>query len=102
MKDPENRNLPVQIDCPLYRSDTIVFKLPFNFSVKKRLKNQRISNEFGEYTIDCIYNKNKVKIVKTFLLKRGEYPLRKYSGLYNFINEILSIENNNHILLTKK
>jgi hypothetical protein len=98
IENPKKRTLPVQIDYPIYKTDSLEYELPIGYKVAGDPFNQTITNEFGRYMIRYTIKGNKVEIYKSFLLYRGNYSLDKYNDLYKFLSKISDIEKNNKIL----
>jgi uncharacterized protein DUF3858/transglutaminase superfamily protein len=101
MEMPEKRQLPVNIDFPINKIDTIEYVIPNGYHVSNKLKNKSIENKYGKYNIDFIQQNNQVKVIKHFLLYSGSYPLNEYEEFYSFIDEIHKQENKNYIVTTK-
>ncbi len=100
-EDPGIRKLPVQIDYPVSRCDTLEFEIPLGYTLTSDLTNQAISGEFGRYSIASSQKGNKLEIIKSFTLYSGEYPLERYRDFYGFINSVTGIEKNNKIVANK-
>lgn len=49
IEKPEERNLPVQIDYPIYKIDTIAYEVPKGVQCKANPAPFRISNKYGTY-----------------------------------------------------
>lgn len=92
MEKPEDRKLPVQLDYPRYRIDSVIYAIPDHYSNKTENDDYSIENEFGEYRFKQINRENEVLIVKRYLLKAGFYPLEKYDQFYMFLNAIHEFE----------
>lgn len=99
---PGSRKLPVQSGYPVYKYDTIVYEIPEGYSVENLPQNMNDSTQFGKYCIDFRESENKITVIKSMLLYRGNYPVEMYNDFYNYIANIRESENNAHILLTKK
>ena len=100
-KEPKNRKLPVQLDFPIYKIDTLNYKIPEELTITGLPQNQTINSPFGEYNVRFQQNKNDVKIIKSFLLKSGNYSLIEYKLFYNFIKKVSDIEYSNYIITRK-
>jgi hypothetical protein len=101
-EDPKKRKLPVQIDFPVYKTDSLVYDIPPDYKVPGKLTNQSITSEFGKYGVKYVTKDNQVSIVKSFLLFPGKYSLDRYSDFYKFITRVNQIENNDFIVTSKK
>jgi hypothetical protein len=101
-EDPGKRKLPVQIDYPVFKSDTLEYEIPVGYASTGNFLNQEVKSEFGSYKIKSVLAGKKVEIIKSFLLYPGKYAIGKYSDFYNFIRKIIDIENTNKIVTTKQ
>jgi hypothetical protein len=75
---------------------------PENYTISSLPENQSIQNEFGHYSIEFIPEKNKVKIIKKFLLNSGNFSDEKYRSFYAFLKNVEGIENNTYMITTNK
>ena len=99
---PSNRTLPVQIDYPVYNKDELSYKIPTGYIANNIPKNKSIESKYGSYSIQTEKMGDNFKILKTFVLNSGKYPITEYKAFYSFINEIVEFENNFYINLSKK
>ncbi len=98
---PALRKLPVQLDLPIYKIDTIEYQIPKGYKISSLSPDQSIKTAFGEYNLQCKILDNKMIVIKHFLLNRGNYPIEQYAKFYEFVNQIKGFENNTYII-TKK
>jgi hypothetical protein len=101
-EDPKKRKLPVQLDFPVYKTDSLVYEIPSDYKAPDKLTNQSITCEFGKYQIKSVVTGNQVSVVKSFLLFPGKYSLDRYPDFYKFITKVNQIENNDIIVTSKK
>jgi hypothetical protein len=101
-EEPKKRKLPVQIDYPVFKTDSLQYEIPNEYKPPVKLPDESVNTEFGRYNIESFVNGNKVTVVKSFLLFSGKYPLEKYSGFYQFLAKVIDIESNNIIVTQKK
>jgi len=101
-EDPKKRNLPVQLDYPICRVDSMEYELPPDYRVASKFTDQLITSEFGSYKCEAIINDKKICVVKHFTLFSGRYSLDKYRGFYEFLSKVIDIESNNLIVTNKK
>lgn len=101
-EDPKKRKLPVQIDYPVFKTDTLEYDIPLGYSVTSNLFNQAITSEFGKYKIESAQKDKKVEIIKNFLLYPGKYTIDRYTDFYEFIRKVNDIEKNNKIVTSKQ
>jgi transglutaminase-like putative cysteine protease len=98
---PENRQLPVQIDYPIYKIDTLKYSFPNGFKLSAIFPEQKIEEKYGHCSIKAEISPNNVTVVKKILIFPGTYPLSEYGDFYKFITKIKSIENNSHLIFKK-
>ena len=101
-EDPGKRKLPVQIDYPVFKIDTLEYEIPLGYAVSDNLKNHEIVSEFGKYKIESVKKDRKVEIIKSFLIYPGMYSVSSYPGFYEFIRKVIDIEKANMIVANKK
>ncbi len=97
----EKRRLPLQIDYPVYKTDTLYYALPPHRNKPPLPDNILMESEFGEYGLAYHYHEGNLIVIKTFLLNQGNYPRSSYKAFYEFITKIISYENSAHIVLQK-
>ena len=101
-EEPAKRNLPVQIDYPLHKCDTIEYYIPKGYKLTNELNDQSLLTEFGRYKINFEkVSGNKIRVVKEVLINRGYYHQNKYKEFYNFIHAIGAIEHNVRFITSK-
>ncbi len=98
---PENRKLPVQIDYPVCKTDTLVYQTPYGYKLQDIPGSKTFSNDFGQYSLLFSKQNRTITVVKSMLIKPGYYPLSEYNDFYKFVNKIYSIENRTYLTLTK-
>ncbi|WP_319481993.1 DUF3857 domain-containing protein [uncultured Draconibacterium sp.] len=99
---PSNRVLPVQIDYPVYKKDELNYKIPTSYIANNIPEHKSIEGKYGSYSIQTEKVGDNFKILKTFVLNSGKYPISEYQAFYSFINEIVEFENKFYINLSKK
>lgn len=98
---PENRMLPVQIDLPTTKIDTLIYQIPKGFKVLHHVNPVLIENEFGCYSMKSVENKDEIVIIKKFVLNSGLIEKEKYQPFYQFITEIDKIERKTNVIFTE-
>lgn len=98
---PSERKYPVQIDFPIFKTDTQEYVIPEGYLIGSLPLNKVIRSDFGSYTIEIKKVNNHILIFKSFLLNAGVYSLAKYPDFYNFIKDIVDSENNTLIVASK-
>lgn len=99
---PNKRKLPIQINYPIYKKDRLEYKLPEGYTTTGSLTKQEIYTDYGKYSINYLFEHNKVVVLKMFILNSGNYSLNQYSDFYNFINSIREIDTKTYISTTKE
>ncbi len=101
-EEPKKRKLPVQINFPLNRIDTLHYIIPANYEINSIPKKSGISSKYGEYKTDFLQKDNTVLAFKHLILYSGSYPLNEYQQFYDFLLSISESENSFYIALTNK
>jgi Transglutaminase-like enzymes, putative cysteine proteases len=100
--EPKLRQNAVQINYPIYKTDTMIYHIPQGYVVKGVSKDIFEKTKYGEYKTTCIQQADCVKIIKTFLLNSGFYVLSQYAEFHAFSNIAYQNENNNFITLKRQ
>lgn len=98
---PAKRKLPVQIDYPVFKIDTLVYEIPVGYKLEKCPDKQSFSNRFGEYSLQFFNQNSTITVVKKLFIKSGYYPLAEYKDFYDFINEINNFEHKSYLTLSR-
>lgn len=98
---PENRKLPVQIDYPIFKSDTLIYEKPIGYNLHISQNNYSIKNKYGEYQYTIEENTDKILIIKSLLINSGLYLLSEYEAFYTFCKEIDEMEKKIQLSLYK-
>lgn len=99
---PRERKLPLQFNYPIYKSDSLVYEIPEEYTMTNTLNNCDIINKYGQFSFRLKKEESKIVILKSIIINEGNYTIDDYSSFYDFIQEILSIEKKLYILTTKK
>jgi hypothetical protein len=102
LEDPKKRNLPVQIDYPVFKTDSLEYEIPSGYTVTGDLMNKTITSEFGSYNIKTFKKGNNIEVIKNFLLYPGVYNQEKYGEFYKFISKVIDNEQSNKLLANQK
>ena len=95
------RKLPVQIDYPIFKIDTIEFQLPIGHKAMNKLEETTIENEFGHYKTKFENTGNNVTLIRQFFVKPGFYKIEKYQLFYDFFKAIKKAEHKNNFIISK-
>lgn len=98
---PINRKLPVQIDYPIYKIDTLIYQIPLGYQLHKSQENYTVINKYGEYKFNILESDENITVIKSLLLFSGFYPISEYEEFYNFYKQVSEIENKTHVSLYK-
>ena len=101
LENPKDRKLPIQIDYPIFKTDTITYENPIGYNCQFNNKNHKISNKYGTYKFDVILDEKKVVVTKSLLINPGSYPISEYEDFYNFWQEIVENEQKTNISFYK-
>jgi len=100
-EDPKDRKLPVQLDYPIHKADTLEYSIPLGFKITNTLIDNEIKSSFGNYKIKYIQGENKITVHKSFLLNSGNYSKEEYGNFFNFLKKIEDLENSTYIVTSK-
>jgi len=99
---PGTRKLPVQLDYPISKTDTLEYSIPIGNKVSNTLQPQHIESKYGDYAIEFQEYDNKIVVIKSFLLHSGEYGIEEYDDFYNFITEVIKLEKSTYLVTTQQ
>ncbi len=103
IETPTERKLPIQIDYPIFKIDTVNYNIPEGYILSNKLQDISMSESpYGHYSIHFQQKDNSIQVIKKMLINSGIYPLNEYQNFYDFCNKILNFENTKHIILTTK
>lgn len=95
-----DRKLPFETSFPFSDDYKIVFSLPSGYAISELPKNQLISSEFGQYSINFSKEDGKLVVHRILSIKRGIYPKEKYQSYVDFRKKT-AILDNTKVLITK-
>ncbi len=101
LEKPQIRKLPVQIDYPIYKIDTIIYEIPKGYNLNQNAVAFSVNNRYGEYKLDVSKSSDYIITIKRVLIHTGYYPISEYEDFYNFYYQIIESENKTHIILSK-
>lgn len=84
--NPANRKLPVFIPYPVNITDTLVYVLPENYTLKSQMNPVTINSDFGKFELTIIPGEERVTAIKKFELYPGDYTLVQYPEFFRFID----------------
>ena len=90
---PENRKHGIQISCPIYQQDTVVYILNDKTYLKPVKDSLTIETAYGQYHFGYEAEDRKIRVWKSLLINAGKYPIDTYSEFYDFIQKIKHSEN---------
>jgi len=101
---PKDRKLPIQINYPIYKRDTLIYEIPEGFKLSSEINNHySLINKFGSFDFKIIQEeKNTILLIKKLLINSGNYSISEYVNFYKFYKYIIEIENKTSIFLVKK
>lgn len=97
----DTRTLPIQIDYPIFKIDTIHYNIPEDLSITSLPENTMMNSSYGEYEFKVVQNGQHIQLVKSFLLNAGDYSIENYEAFYSFINDVKSVEKRTYIRTEK-
>ena len=102
LEDPKKRKLPLQINYPVYMTDSIVYEIPKGQKLTNLPQKISLQSEYGEYEADFGVEGTKVKVIKHLKIKAACYPLSDYQKFYEFAESIRDAESSSNIVLIKE
>jgi len=96
-----DREMPLQIDYPIHKVDTLEYEIPIGYKIRKHSPEINIAGEYGYYSQVILQHGTSIRIIKKMLVNAGEYPLEKYEDFTDFIKKVETIEKEMHIILTR-
>jgi hypothetical protein len=99
---PKDRKLPVQIDYPIYKSDTLIYDIPAGYELNKKPVNFSVTGRYGEYRFNVVESEGKIIVSKSIFINSGYYPRTEYEDFFSFYEQIFEMENKPHLSLNKK
>ena len=101
-EDPANRQLPVQIDYPVNKKDTLIYKIPPGYKLSENFHESSINGKYGYYKYKVLKKKDQIMVFKSLLIKAGYIPVSEYEKFYNFYKQVFNFENKINLMLQKK
>ncbi|KAF0200829.1 MAG: hypothetical protein FD170_3205 [Bacteroidetes bacterium] len=98
---PKDRKLPVQIDYPVYKIDTLIYQIPTGYKFSQNFKKTEVSGKYGNYSFNVFEENGKLVVVKSLLVFAGNYPVSEYEDFYRFYDQITATENKTHFSFYK-
>jgi len=95
LETPEKRTQNAQIYFPVFRRDSIYYKLNGN-SIARLPDPVNIQTEQGYYRMNCtLTNDDNILVTKELLIKSGIRTMAEYADFYNFITSVRNAEKKN-------
>ena len=89
----DKRTQTLQINYPIYYSDTITYNLQNNKEIKPVLnKNSHVESKYGTYHYDYTVSENQLIVTKEVLIYRGKYEIEDYASFYEFYSGLKANE----------
>lgn len=98
---PKIRKLPVQIDYPIYKVDTITYAIPNGYNFNQDSVAISVKSKYGEYKLEAYKSSNSIISIKHLIINAGYYPISEYENFYDFYYQIVESENKIYITLNK-
>jgi hypothetical protein len=99
---PKVRTLPVQINFPIYRIDSITYSFPDNYKPQSCPADLSVFTKYGEYKTQFRIENGKVCVYKMLKIYAGNYPLEEYGQFFEFMNQVRENEKSTYITITSK
>lgn len=99
---PKDRKLPILLDYPVYKTDSITYEIPSGYKIESILPDCNIDSKYGSYTYKIKTRNDKILITKSFLLNSGNYPHDEYPDYYEFYQQVVNNESKTPVTLIQK
>lgn len=96
-----SRMYPVQIDYPIYKTDTLKYKLPSGFQNPDYPRVEHIESKYGSYDHHIRFQDDWMIVEKSFYLKAGDIPIESYEEFYEFIISAKKAQKKLRIIISK-
>ena len=97
MEKDEDRKMPVKIGRGRSYEDEFIFVMPEGFDIESIPESEKISSEFGEYSINIsssnIDGVEEILVRRNMIIREGEWEAQKYEEFRNFIKKINQLNN---------
>lgn len=100
LEKPADRQLSLQLDAPVCKTDTLLYNMPSGYSMTDSL-HYHLKEPYGEYSYEAFAQNGTITVVKKLLIHAAEYPLSDYANFYQFYKKVIDHENTPHLLLSK-
>lgn len=100
-ESPKNRHFPVQLDYPIFKTDTLNYDIPLNNKIASLPKEAIIDSPFGVYQVKVTAFDSYVQVIKSFALNSGYYPLDEYNEFYQYVQKAKKIDKK-LLIITRK
>lgn len=102
LEKPVKRRSSIRINYPISQIDSTIYNLTFIKKFKVDLpKNKSFESRYGKFN-ECFKKvNNQLIVVRNFQLYKGEYSLKEYPALYDFIEKMKKSIKNSVIILNK-
>lgn len=85
VESPDSRQLPIQINYPVYKVDSIRYEIPPGYKLSAQLKDTVLTTAFGKYSHRFYKKERSVFVTNRLLIYPGNYPLKVYGKFYRFL-----------------
>lgn len=89
---PTLRKLPLSIEFPFFKVDTLVYFLPQGYQVSHSLDPIELHTNFGSYSLSLTNANNRISLVKKLKINQGVYPIETYDTYYSFYTQVYEAE----------
>lgn len=93
------RKFDIEYDYAFTDVDSILIKIPKGFSLESAPKNLKISNVFGEYSMEFKIENEIIQVVRKYIRNQGKYPASAYESLVKFYDEIYKADKSKIVLI---
>jgi len=98
---PSDRQLPLQINYPINKTDTIYYQIPAGMKLNTNPPGIEMKSKYGKYSMEFEKSGNTIRVVKSILIFEGQYPLEEYKDFYTYLKQVNNNENKTYIIFEK-
>jgi hypothetical protein len=98
---PKERKLAVQLPYPIYKTDSLVYRIPEGYEIKSVPENVKISTTYGIYELSFMSAGATIGIIKRFEMPPQICSLNHYPDFYKFISSAKEADKTKIVLREK-
>ncbi|MDE3125180.1 MAG: hypothetical protein KGK14_06675, partial [Bacteroidota bacterium] len=101
LEPDEGRKYPIALKENFIQKDTLYIQVPNGYELESLPKPQSIHSDFGEYSIEFIYQQQQIVMIRYQTSIKKSWPPSRYNDLMNFFNAMYQYDRG-QVVLKKK